>query len=200
LTGPTPVCDGDGVQVNRPDGLPDGSLGIAAAVVACAAGATLAIEVGFDAGDSVLVALAGALLLSILIKIGVDMHVAGILQAIAAGDLEADAAPGRIQARLASRQHRETLGQALRKIADDARRYPWQGRLAAPPIILHFQPATCRQLVRLAEVLEAPRPLEPRGVAVVEDLVTNPASPLFGSSDDDVEVEVRRALFLLGVD
>ena len=194
------MCDGDGVLRNRPDGLPAGSLAVAGAFVACAAGATLAIEVGFDAGTSVLLGLAAALLLSIVIKIGVDMRRAKVLKEIADGDLEVDAAPDRVRARLASRHHRETLAQTLRKIAEDARRYPWQGRMAAPPIILHFQPETCRLLLRLAEVLESSAPLEPRGVAIVEDLVTNPASPVFGSSDEDIELEIRRALFILGAD
>ena len=30
--------------------------------------------------------------------------------------------------------------------------------------------------------------------------MTNPASPVFGSSDEDIEVEIRRALFILGAD
>ncbi len=183
---------------NRPDGLPDGSLGIAGALVACAAGATLAIEVGSDAGASVLLALAAWLLFSIAIKFAVDMRRAKTVKEIADGDLEVDAAPGSVRARLTSQRHRETLARTLRKIAEDARRYPRQGRLAAPPIILHFEPETCRCLLHLAEVLESTAPVEPRGVAVVEDLVTNPVSPVFGSSGEDVEIEIRRALFILG--
>ena len=177
------VCDGGGVFGNGPDGLPSGSLGIAGAFVACAAGALLAYEVGFDAGTSVLVALAAALLLSAIIKINVDMRTAKFLGQIADGDIEVDAAPDAIRARLASRPHRENLARTLRKIADDARRYPLrQGLLAPPPIILHFEPETRRWLVHLAEVLESDTPLEPRGVAVVEELISNPASPVFGSS------------------
>lgn len=191
------MCDRDPVLRNRPDGPPAGSLGIAGAFVVCAAGATLAIETGFEAGTSVLLALAAWLLLSIIIKFALDMRGAKIVKEIADGALEVDAAPDNVRARLASRHHRETLARTLRKIVEDARRYPWQGRLAAPPIILHFEPETCRYLLHLAEVLESPAPVEPRGVAVVENLVTNPASPVFGSSDEDIEVEIRRALFIL---
>jgi hypothetical protein len=198
LTSARRVCDRDGVPGKH--GLPDGWPGIVGAFIACAAAATLAIEVGVDPGVAALVGLAAAILLSIAIKIGLDMSTAKLVKAIADGDMETDTAPDGIQSRLVSARHRESLAVALRKIAEDARRYPWQGRMAAPPIILHFQPATCQRLIHLAQVLESPVTLEPRGVAVVEDLVTNPASVLYGSSDEDVEVEVRRALFILGVD
>lgn len=179
---------------------PDGTLGIAGVLVVCAAGAVLGIEVGISAITSLLVALAVAVAASIVVKVGTDMRTAGLVKAIADGDVDAGAAPGTIQARLASTRHRDLLARALRGVADDARRYPWQGRLAAPPIVLHFQPATCQRLLQLADVLQSPAVVEPRGVAVVEDLVTNPASPLFGSSDEEVEGEVTRALFLLGAD
>ena len=77
-----------------------------------------------------------------------------------------------------------------------------RGRAGSPPR------RSCRtssrrraQLFHLADVLEAPDDLDLRGVAMAEDLVTNPASPLFGHSDDPaVEVAVRRALFTLGSD
>jgi hypothetical protein len=200
LTGASPVCDGDGVLANRQNGLPAGFLAMVAALVVCAAGATLAIEVGFDAVTSLLVAMGATVVASLAIKIGVDIRTAGIVSAIADGDLDPAAAPDAIQRRLGSHHHRVTLGRALRRIADDARRYPWQGRLAAPPIVLHFPPATCQRLLQLAAVLESADEVEPRGVAIVEDLVSNPSSPLFGSSDADVEIEVQRALFLLGVD
>jgi hypothetical protein len=200
LTGASLVCDGDGVLPNRQNGLPDGFLGMVGALVVCAAGATLAIEVGLDAVTSILVALGAAVLASLVIKIGVDMRTARIVAAIAEGDLDPAAAPNAIRRRLGSQHHRATLGRALRRIADDARRYPWQGRLAAPPMVLHFPPATCQRLLQLAAVLESADQVEPRGVAIVEDLVSNPSSPLFGSSDIDVEIEVQRALFLLGVD
>jgi len=36
------------------------------------------------------------------------------------------------------------------------------------------------------------------GVAMAETLITDPASPLFGESDADVEVEMRRVLSTLG--
>jgi hypothetical protein len=67
-------------------------------------------------------------------------------------------------------------------------------------MIVHLEPETRELLVHLADVLEAPTPLEPRGVAIVEDLVTSPASPVFGPLDDDIQLEIRRALFILGVD
>jgi hypothetical protein len=201
LTCARPVCDGDAVFRNRPDGLPDGSIGIVGAFVACAAGATLAVEVGFDAGASALLALAAALLLSTAIKIAVDMRTGKILKAIADGDMEVDDAPDAIRTRLSSQHHRETLSRTLRRIAEDASRYPRPGgRLAAPPMIVHLEPETRGLLVHLADVLAAPTPLEPRGVAIVEDLVTSPASPVFGPLDDDIQLEIRRALFILGVD
>jgi hypothetical protein len=128
------------------------------------------------------------------------MRTARVVKAIADGDLEPDDAPERIRSRLASAHHRTTLARALRKLARDTAKYPWQGRLAAPPIIPHFQPETRGQLVHLAEVLESPDELDPRGVALVEDLLTNPVSPLFGTSDEQVDMEVRRALFTLGSD
>ena len=185
---------------DRSPGLPDGSLGMAGAIVACAAGATLAIEVGLDPVASLVVAVGVAIASVFTIKIGMDMRTARLVKAIADGDLEPEAAPGGIQDRLASNRHRSMLARALRKVAVEARRYPWQGRLAAPPMVLHFQPETCERLVHLAEVLESSDELTPRGVAMVEDLVTNPLSPLFGQSDDEVEIEVRRVLFTLGSD
>jgi hypothetical protein len=149
-----------------------------------------------EAGVSIIVALAVATLAAIAIKIGTDLRTARIVKNIADADVELDAVPARIRARLASHDHRRILARALRKLATDASKYPWQGRLAAPPIIPHFPPDTCHLLVHLAEVLEAPDDLELRGVAIVEDLVTNSASPLFGSSEEDVELAVRRVLFI----
>ena len=134
------------------------------------------------------------------VKIGTDMRTARIVKAIAESEMEPDDAPDRIRHRLASLQHRRTLGRALRKVARDAGKWPWAGRLAAPPIVPHLEPETCAQLVHLADVLEAPDDLDVRGVAMAEDLVTNPASPLFGSDDPAVEVAVRRVLFTLGSD
>ena len=200
LTRARVLCNGAGVRGNRPSGLPDGWSAMAGALVACGAGATLAIEVGLDAVTSLVVALAAAGVASIVIKIGVDMRTARFVKAIADGDLELDAAPDAIRARMASQQHRRMLARALRRIVVDARRYPWQGRLAAPPIVAHFQPATCARLLHLAEVLESAENLEPRGVAIVDDLISEPSSPLFGSSDHAIEFEVQRALFILGAD
>ncbi len=170
---------------------------MALVLVVCAAGATLAFEIGVDLVTALLMACAAAVVGAIVVKIGTDVRTARLVRAIADGDLEPDAAPDRIKARLASPHHRRTLARALRKLSTDAAKYPWQGRLAAPPIIPHFQPETRGQLIHLAEVLESPDALEPRGVALVEDLVSNPASPLFGWSDEEAEVEVRRALFML---
>jgi hypothetical protein len=195
----TPLCHRDGVTGQRGRRLPDGALGIAGVLIVCAAGTTLVIEAGLSTTPRLIVALTVAVVASIVVKVGADMRTAGLVKAIADGDIDAGAAPGAIQARLASKRHRDLLARALRRVADDARRYPWQGRLAAPPIVLHFQPATCQRLLQLADILQSPAAVEPRGVAVVEDLVTNPASPLFGSSDDEVETEVSRALFLLRV-
>jgi hypothetical protein len=194
------ACDRDDVSGDRPRGLPDGVLGMVAALVACGAGATLAVEVGVEARVSIVIASAVAILAAIAIKIGTDLRTARIVKAIADGDVELDAVPDRIRARLASYQHRRILARALRKVATDAGKYPWQGRLAAPPIVPHFPPDTCHLLVHLADVLEAADDLELRGVAMVEDLVTNPASPLFGSAEEDVEIAVRRVLFMLDAD
>jgi hypothetical protein len=188
------------VSGDRTGGLPDGVLGMVAALVVCAAGATFAIEVGMEAGVSIVIALAVAILAAIAIKIGTDLRTARIVEAIADADVDVDAAPARIRARLASHEHRRILARALRKLATDASKYPWQGRLAAPPIIPHFPPDTCHLLIHLAEVLESPDDLDLRGVAIVEDLITNPTSPLFGSSEENVEFAVRRVLFVLDAD
>jgi hypothetical protein len=173
---------------------------MAGAVFACGAGATLAYEIGVDAGLAIVVGLGVAILAVVAIKIGTDMRTARIVKAIADAEIEPDAAPDRIQRRLASQHHRRTLGRALRKVATDAGKWPWAGRLAAPPIVPHLEPETCSRLFHLAEVLETPEDLDPRGVAMVEDLVTNPASPLFGAADEEIEVAVRRVLFTLGSD
>lgn len=185
---------------DRLPGLPDGLPGMAGALVACAAGATLAIEVGWDARISIVVALGVALVIAIAIKIGTDMRTARLIQAIANDELDADAAPERIRARLTSLQHRHIVARALRKVAHEASKHPWQGRLSAPLIVPHFQTETRSVLARLAEVLESPDELDLRGVAMAEDLVTNPMSPLFGTSDDAAEFGIRRVLFVLGAD
>jgi hypothetical protein len=192
------ACHGESVFGDRSLDLPDGAPGMAGALVACGAGATLAFEMGVDAGAAIVVGLGVAIVAVIAIKIGMDMRTARIVQAIAEAELEPDAAPDRIQRRLASRGHRRTLGRALRKIATDAGKWPWAGRLAAPAIVPHLEPETCRRLFHLAEVIEGPADIDLRGVAMVEDLVTNPSSPLFGSADDEIEVAVRRVLFALG--
>jgi hypothetical protein len=183
---------------DRSLGIPAGAPGMAAALVACGAGATLAFEMGVEAGIAILVGLGVAILAVIAIKIGTDMRTARIVKAIADAEIEPDAAPDRIQSRLASLAHRRTLGRALRKVATDAGKWPWAGRLAAPPIVPHLEPETCSRLFHLAEVLEGPEDLDLRGVAMVEDLVTSPSSPLFGSADEEIEVAVRRVLFTLG--
>jgi hypothetical protein len=185
---------------DRSLGVPDGTPGMLGAVVACGAGATLAYEIGVSPRVAFVVGLGVAILAVIGVKIATDMRTARIVKAIADADIEPEAAPARIQTRLASFDHRRTLGRALRKVATDAGKWPWAGRLAAPPIVPHLEPATCEQLFHLAEVLEASDELDLRGVAMVEDLVTNPASPLFGSSDPEVEIAVRRVLFTLGSD
>jgi hypothetical protein len=149
---------------------------------------------------AIVVGLGAAILAVVAIKIGTDMRTARIVKAIADAEIEPDAAPARIQTRLASPGHRRMLGRAVRKVATDAGKWPWAGRLAAPPIVPHLERETCERLFHLAEVLEAPDDLDLRGVAMVEDLVTNPTSPLFGSSDPEVEVAVRRVLFTLGAD
>ncbi len=192
------VCDGDGVRDNRLIRPPDGWPGMAGALVACALGATLAINVGLDAVTSLVVALVVAIAASVAIRIGRATRIARLVTAIADGDLEPEAAPGDIVARLTSRSHRGTLARGLRRIVDEAR-HTSRAPLAAPPIV-RLHPETCERLLHLAEVLESEEEVEPRGVAIVEDLITEPSSPLFGASEDAVEMEVRRALFILGAD
>ena len=137
---------------------------------------------------------------AIVIKIRADTATAKSVSAVARGSLEPAEAPVYVQARLASRRHRRGLGKALRRIAGDAARYPRKRMVSPPPLVLHFEPETRDRLRHLAEVLESAEPLTPRGVAMAENLITDPASPLFGESDADVEVEVRRVLVTLGAD
>jgi hypothetical protein len=185
------------VRDHLPPAIPDGTLGIATVLLLCGAGAVLAITAGVESAGSVVVAVVVAIAASIVIKIRADMVTSKAVTAVSRGDLEPEAAPVYVQARLASARHRNGLGKALRRIAGDAARYPRKRMISPPPLVLHFEPETRDRLRELAEVLESPEPLALRGVAMAEELVTNPVSPLFGESDEDVEIELRRVLYTL---
>ena len=146
------------------------------------------------------VGLGVAILAVVGVKIATDMRTARIVKAIADADIEPDAAPDRIQTRLAFSMRTLGLGPSARSPPTPA---SGRGRAGSPRrrSCRTSKPATREQLFHLAEVLEASDELDLRGVAMVEDLVTNPASPLFGSSDPEVEIAARRrAPFTLGSD
>ena len=193
------MCDRSAVlRDHLPAGVPDGTPGIAAVVLLCVAGAAIAIASGVETTGSVIVAMVVAVAVCVPLKIRADLTTAKTVTAIARGTVEAEAAPQHVRARLASTRHRDGLGKAVRRIAGDAARYPRKRMISPPPLVLHFEPETRDQLRHLAEVLESPEPLPLRGVAMAEELVTNPTSPLFGESDAEAVVEVRRVLFTLG--
>jgi hypothetical protein len=183
-----------------PSSVPDGTLGILAAIIVVGAGAALAIAAGVDSTTAVVIGVVAIIVASVVIKIRADVVTSRAVSAVARGQLEPAAAPAYVQARLASSRHRSGLGKALRRIAGDAARNPRRRMVSPPPLVLHFQPETRDRIRHLAEVLETSGPLPPRGVAMAEQLITDPASPLFGESDAEVEVEVRSVLSTLGSD
>jgi hypothetical protein len=184
-----------------PPGVPDGTLGMVGVLVACSAGAAVAIAAGADKTGSLIVAAVVAIAGAIVVKVRADMRTARSVTAIARGEIPAEAAPLRVQARLASRRHRQGLAGALRRSAGDAARYPRRRLISPPPLVLHFEPETRERLLHLAELIESDEHLPARGVAMTEEFVTNPASPLFGEGTDrEVDVELRRVLFSLGSD
>jgi hypothetical protein len=81
---------------------------------------------------------------------------------------------------LVSRRHRHALALGLRRILDDAER-PLMPSARVPvdavSVNLEHDP-----LERLSDVLDGETEVSPRCVALVESLLTDPASPLFSSS------------------
>ena len=90
-------------------------------------------------------------------------------------------------AELTSRRSRSTLARSLRRVERDA-----SGESLASPIPLNRR--AIRRNLGLVRTLQQrlddhSRPIEPRGILLVERLITVPRSPLYARSPDDVLAE-----------
>jgi hypothetical protein len=95
------------------------------------------------------------------------------------------------------RPGRQELASSLRRIArDEVPAAAFGTRLAAPRPQVDGARA---DLERLADSLAAPGPVDPRGVSLARDLLSDGASPLlWRGSEEDLGERAREALAALG--
>ncbi len=92
---------------------------------------------------------------------------------------------------LMSRRCRSGLAEGIRSIIETAEEDPRRSYSAAVPVRRHDILAEREFLVAIAEDLLSDDELSPRGIALVETLLTDGASPLYSVGPED---ELHRAL------
>src|SRR5262249_51192066 len=120
---------------------------------------------------------------------------------LAAGfDPESDPSLGARAAQLTSRRHRRRLAASVERLVHDSQAPQWSGMSAAVPIIREQVREARDSLLRLAALLRDAEHVKPRGVAMVERLLTDADSYVFTKSARGVvELQVQAALAALEV-
>jgi hypothetical protein len=101
----------------------------------------------------------------------------------------------RERGRVAERRHRATLARSITGLVEAARRPPTRPR-AVPMFNVRVVGSVAPELCAIAERLLAAAPAV-QGVALMEQLLRNGVSPLYGSEVEPLRRELGRARFLL---
>jgi hypothetical protein len=120
---------------------------------------------------------------------------------VAGSDQASDPALAMRAARLRSARYRRRLAASIERLMQEPRADRWSGMSAAVPVVRDQVTAARDSLSLLARMLRGAEDVRPRGVAMVERLLTDANSVVYtDSARGALELQVQAALRFLAVD